>query len=79
MARVRKIERGRQDVRVHRTQVDCFHQVAVASDQTRYLHLSTYAAEDGGTTSKSGQSLQLDEDTARELVAVIRKTFPDID
>ena len=79
MARVRKVEPGRQDVRVHRSEVDCFHQVAVASDQTRYLHLSTYAPDAGRDASKAGPSLQIGEDAARQLMAVIRKTFPDID
>lgn len=78
MARLRNLEVGTQDVRVHPTEVDCFHQSITAPDGTRYLHLSTFGSDTRHSDPKSSQSIQVDEETARELVAVIRETFPGI-
>jgi hypothetical protein len=49
-----------------------------AADGTRYLHLTTFGSDNRRSGPKSSQSIQLDEETARALVAVIRKTFPSI-
>jgi hypothetical protein len=78
MARVRSLEPGTQEVRLHPTEVDCFHQTLEAADGTRYLHLTTFGSDSRRSGPKSSQSIQLDEETARALVAVIRETFPSI-
>lgn len=78
MARLRKLEKGTQNVRVHPTEVDCFHQVVTTTDGTRLLHLTTFGSDQRRSDPKSSQSLQIDEPTARELVAVIRAAFPGI-
>lgn len=78
MARLRSLEKGTQDVRAHPTEVDCSHQVITAPDGTRLLHLSTFGSDQRRSGPKSSQSLQIDEATARELMAVIRSTFPGI-
>lgn len=78
MARLRSFEAGTQDVRVHPTEVDCFHQALTAPDGTRYLHLSTFGSDTRRSGPKSSQSIQLDESMARKLVAIIRETFPGI-
>ena len=78
MARLRGFEEGTQNVRVHPTEVDCFHQVVTGSDGARFLHLTTFGSDDRHSGPKSSQSLQLDEMTARQLMEIIRVTFPGI-
>lgn len=79
MARLRSLEKGTQNVRAHPTEVDCFHQMINADDGTRLLHLSTFGSDDRQSGPKSSQSLQIDEATARELVAILRVAFPRIE
>ncbi|WIX85852.1 hypothetical protein [Amycolatopsis sp. DG1A-15b] len=79
MARLRSFEKGTQNVKAHPTEVDCFHQVITAADGTRLLHLTTFGSDSRRSGPKSSQSLQIDESTARELMAVIRATFPKIE
>lgn len=47
-------------------------------DGRRVLQLDTYGSPERKDTGTVSQSLQLDEDRARELVAIIRATFPTI-
>jgi len=79
MARLRSLEKGIQDVRVHPTEVDCFYQEITAADGTRLLHLSTFGSDRRRSAPKSSQSLQINEAAARELMAVIRSTFPGLE
>lgn len=79
MARLRSLESGAQNVKVHSTEVDCFHQVVTATDGARLLHLTTFGSDQRRSGPKSSQSLQIDEATARALMAVIRTTFPGIE
>jgi len=79
MARLRSFAKGTQNVKAHPTEVDCFHQVITAPDGTRLLHLTTFGSDHRRSGPKSSQSLQIDESTARELMAVIRATFPKIE
>lgn len=78
MARVRKMARGFQDVKVHPSEVDCFHQVISGPDGRTFVHLTTFGSDDRASKPKSSQSLQLDEGAARDLVAVLRAAFPNI-
>jgi hypothetical protein len=78
MARVRSMQRGTQDVRVHSSEVDCFHQIVEAADGTRYLHLTTFGSDSRRSGPKSSQSIQLDVQTAEALVKVITEAFPGI-
>jgi len=76
MARVRKIEPGKQDVQVHPTEVDAYVQSAVAKDGTVYFHLSTFGSANRISKPKSSQSIQLDSVRAAELIEEIYKVFP---
>ena len=76
MARVRGFDRGTQRVKVHPTEVDCFHQTIRSSDGTVYLHLTTFGSDERSSHPKSSQSLQLDEARARQLLEVLRQAFP---
>lgn len=75
MARIRKIEEGRQSVTVHPTEVDCFYQVVTGEDGERYLHLSTFGSDQRQSSPKSSQSIQLSRSVATELIAVVQRTF----
>lgn len=77
MARIRSFELSVQNVRVHPTEVDCEHTI-VDDGTTRLLHLSTFGSDDRKSEHKSSQSLQLDEERARELITIIRSAFPGI-
>lgn len=75
MARVRSFSPSTQDIQPHPTEVDCHHQVVVDGDR-RLLHLTTFGSDDRASRPKSSQSIQLDVDAARELVAIIESAFP---
>jgi hypothetical protein len=76
MARIRSLEQGRQSVRRHDSEVDCFYNVIVQPDGSRLLHLSTFGSDFRQSKPKSSQSIQLDEDMASELIQLLRSTFP---
>lgn len=76
MARVRSLQHGTQDVKVHPSEVDCFYQVVTSASGEQFVHLSTFGSEERHSKPKSSQSLQLDEGMARELVNVLQRAFP---
>lgn len=59
----------------HPSEVDCFYQEIQAQDGSKYLHLSTFGSDDRRSEAKSSQSLQLNEEMARQLVQIIGETF----
>lgn len=77
MARIRSFGKSTQDVRIHPTEVDCEHRV-IHDGKVRLLHLSTFGSDERASERKSSQSLQLDEDAARQLVAILKSAFPSI-
>lgn len=76
MARIRGFERGTQDVRPHVSEVDCYYQVLPDSDGGTLLHLSTFGSEHRQSKPKSSQVLQLDQQSAEELMKILRSAFP---
>lgn len=74
---MRSFSPSRQDIRPHPTEVDCEHRVVV-DGATRLLHLTTFGSDDRASKPKSSQSIQLDIDAARELVAIIESAFPEL-
>lgn len=76
MAKVRGFEVGVQDVRPHRSEVDCFHQVLRDEDGSTLVHLSTFGSDQRQSKPKSSQVLQLDERAAAELIQILRSAFP---
>lgn len=76
MARIRSLQSGSQNVRPHKSEVDCFWQL-IQTDTTPLLHLTTFGSDSRQWEPKSSQSIQLDEELARQLVQVIRTVFPD--
>lgn len=78
MARVRSLQPGKQSIRAHETEVDCFYKVLADENGETLIHLTTFGSDHRKSNPKSSQSLQLDADMARRLVAVLRDTFPDV-
>ena len=76
MARVRSLAQGNQAIRAHESEVDCFYNVIDGPDGTRLLHLSTIGSDHRQSKPKSSQSMQIDEDMARELISLLTTTFP---
>lgn len=75
MARIRRIEPGTQNIRVHETEVDCAHQVVTDDDGTVYLHLSTFGSDERKSGHKSSQTIQIDKQIAARLRDLINETF----
>jgi 5-methylcytosine-specific restriction protein B len=65
------------NVRTHPTDVDCGYQV-VHADEGTLLQLSTYGSDARKSDKKVSQTLQVDRDVARQLIAVLRTAFPGI-
>ena len=75
MARVKAFGTGKQNVKVHPTEVECFYQVISSKDGAKYLHLTTFGSDERASHPKSSQSLQMDAANARELVRIIGVVF----
>lgn len=78
MARIRSFTLGASDLRPHSTEVDCSYQVVQASGGAKLLQLSTYGSDHRKSGQKVSQTLQLDEESADELVNILRSVFPSI-
>ena len=76
MARVTEFESVvRQRPYVHET-VRCTHFTFDGDDGRRYLVLETYGSSHRQERDKVSQSLQVDEDAAAKLIALLREAFP---
>lgn len=78
MALIRSFVESSQNIRRHRTEVDCEHAV-IGQGPERVLHLSTFGSDYRAGERKSSQSIQLDQDRAGELLTLIRRAFPELD
>lgn len=58
-----------------RSETDCGYRIVDFRGQT-VLHLETYGSAGRQIPGKVSQSLQLDEDAARELHGLIERAFP---
>lgn len=74
LAVIRNFLEGTQTVRPHPTEVQCYYQVL--DEPERRVHLSTFGSADRTSEPKSSQSLQLNEERARELVDILERIFP---
>jgi hypothetical protein len=63
--------------RVHRTLVECGY-AFVDSEHRRYLQLETYGSDERQIPGKVSQTLQLNEDAARELLRLLHEAFPEL-
>lgn len=77
MARIRSFVRSTSKVAPHPTEVDCEY-TTVGTGQTRLLHLATLGSDQRKRPGIPSQLIQLDEERARELLRIVRETFPGI-
>ncbi|VXB08590.1 conserved hypothetical protein [Plantibacter sp. T3] len=75
MTRVRSFSEGRQNVKAHETEVECYYQSVRTVEGDLLLHLSTFGSSKRVSVPKSSQSLQLDVVQARALQLLIDQTF----
>lgn len=66
-----------QRLRGHDTEVDCEYAM-LGGELERLLHLSTFGSDDRASERKSSQSIQLDVERARQLIAIIEECFPQL-
>ncbi|WP_170364886.1 hypothetical protein [Ruegeria arenilitoris] len=77
MALVTHLEKDERNFRsLHPTQVSCKYLVS-ESDGKKVLQLNTYGSVNREIPDKLSQTLQFDEKSARELLAVLKKEFGD--
>lgn len=75
MARVRSIDVGTQNVRLHPSEVDCTIQLLEADDGTPLLQLSSFGSDGRASTPKVSQTLQFDRSMALRLRSYIDQYF----
>lgn len=60
-----------------RSEVECGYNVG-EHDGRRVLRLETYGSSSRQIPGKVSQSIEIDEDAARELVRILHKAFPSV-
>lgn len=78
MAVVRSFAPSTQNVKPHKSEVDCEFVVIEGASADRLLHLSTFGSDDRASERKSSQSIQLDRKRAQELLKILVEAFPGI-
>lgn len=77
MAKIRELRPASADrTTVHR-ETDCGWR-SFSMDGIKILQLDTYGSDNRAIAGKVSQSIQMNETIARQLVQVIRSTFPGI-
>ncbi|MCE8531741.1 hypothetical protein KBY26_21085 [Ruegeria pomeroyi] len=75
MALVTRFEKGEQEVRsLHPTEVSCTYLVS-ENHGKKILQLNTYGSSHREMPDKLSQTLQFDENSARQLLAILLKEF----
>jgi hypothetical protein len=77
MALIKEFRSVTSDVQRVHGPVTCGHRIFTVDGQ-RILQLDTYGSTERQIPDKISQSLQLDADSARELLAIIKNAFPDL-
>lgn len=75
VARIRSLSEGKQNIHPHASEVDCYYSV-IDDSKEMILHLSTFGSDGRKTEPKSSQSIQIDEQIARQLISLLQRTFP---
>lgn len=78
MARINSLQQGKQNVKWHPTEVDCYWQVIDGPLEEKLIHLSTFGSAARASVPKSSQSMQLDAAAAQNLVDLFRQVFPTV-
>lgn len=61
-----------------RSEVECGFSLGTVGDR-RILHLETYGSNARNIPGKVSESLELDEEAAKELVEILRRAFPGLE
>lgn len=78
MALIRKFDRA-EVLRAHpHNEVECTYDVFRDKNGKSYVQLSTFGSKARKTPGKQSQVIQLDEDSARQLVEIIKQTYSTI-
>lgn len=77
MALIRSLQQTSADRTSLHRETDCGWRTFTVNG-TRILQLDTYGSDERAIAGKVSQSIQVDEANARELVAIIRTTFPGV-
>ena len=78
MARIRSLEPSTEPARPPRSEVDCIYSVVRMRGGEKLLRLATLGSDERKSEPKPSQIIELDEDTARRLLQVLRNVFPGI-
>lgn len=78
MARIRSLETGRSDLRVHPTEVDATYHIIDPKGGPRLLQISTYGSDQRRSEPKVSQTFQIDGEVAKILLEVIEEAFPGV-
>lgn len=65
-----------RDGKLHPTHVECGYLVFKDNRRGTVLQLDTYGSDTRQDRGKQSQTLQLDEDQAKELVKILNNAFP---
>ena len=75
MARIRSLIAVKSNVSVHPTEVDATFQTVFGSEGVTFFQLSTYGSDGRAREPKVSQTIQVDVDMAKVLVAELTKAF----
>lgn len=75
MALIRRFTERRSTRVGWRSEVECGYTIG-EFDGTPVVHLETYGSSARAIPGKVSQSLEIDQERARELVLILRKAFP---
>ena len=78
MALIQNIERVTKDRQTVHKPKRCLASEFVGPGNKRYLQLDTYGSDNREFPEKVSQAIQLDEEGARQLLAIIRAAFPSL-
>ncbi|BBX88409.1 hypothetical protein CQY21_20175 [Mycolicibacterium boenickei] len=79
MARIRSLKRDDEPARPPRTAVDCTYGIVYADDGTKLLRLATLGSDMRKSVPKPSQIIEIDATIARDLIELLRTTFPGSD
>lgn len=76
MARIRSLKPDDELARPPRTEVDCTYGIVYADDGNKLLRLATLGSDMRKSAPKASQIIEIDATVARELIELLRTTFP---
>lgn len=72
------LNRDTRTVRPNKTSADCAYAVVTRPNGSVLLNLTSFGSETRKNVGKPSQSMQFEEDTASQLLAVLLEAFPNL-